>query len=236
MSDRKRPCDMKTNKWCITYWLTDGRTIETLNDLVAAMPSNWALEGQIEQGYDSDDKLHAQLFLKTEQTRGTKIIKYFPNCYVDEAKNPFALKNYVHKIDTRVAEFKTVENRSPQWTQVCDKFFDWLLITHDYPSQVKEETEFGQESPRLQLWDQFINLSISEGMRLELIGVNPQYRSAIKRYWIGFIDAAKTRQTSVDRQTDRQELNISVDRQTDRQIPQNSVAEGGVVRRVKFPE
>lgn len=203
METRKSPSQMKTSKWCITYWLTDGRTVETLNELVKNMPENWSLEGQIEQGYDSNDKLHAQLFLKTEQTRGTRIVKFFPNCYIDEARNPFALKEYCHKDKTRVAEFKTVENRSPDWKVVRDKFFDWLIETEPFYGHVKDDLD-ERVSPRLELWDKFMNISIAEGMCIELVGVNPQYRSAVRRYWDGFIACAEKRATSIDRQTDRQ--------------------------------
>lgn len=194
MSAGKKLCDMKTGKWCITMWLTDGRTLDTLNELVALMPQNWRLEGQIEQGHSTDDKLHAQLFLITEQTRGTKVAKYFPHCYIDEAKNPFALKNYVHKEDTRVAEFKTIENRSPQWFQVCDKMFDW------YIQEYSEELFFGiDDDEKLRRWDRFIGISLEEGMRVDIIGVNPQYRSCILRYWTNYMRLAIRRQT--DRQT-----------------------------------
>lgn len=207
---------MKTNRWCITYWLTDGRTIESLNELVKNMPENWALEGQIEQGVDSQQKLHAQLFLKTEQTRGTKITKFFPNCYIDEARNPFALEKYVHKEETRVQEYMTIENRSPQWQVVRDKFFDWLIENEPFYGHVKDDMD-ERVSPRLELWDKFITLSIAEGMNVELIGVNPQYRSAVRRYWTGFVARAEGRLSST----------TSIDKKTDRQIPE-VVAEGGI--------
>jgi len=207
---------MKTNRWCITYWLTDGRTIESLNELVKNMPENWALEGQIEQGVDSQQKMHAQLFLKTEQTRGTKITKYFPNCYIDEARNPFALEKYVHKEETRVQEFITIENRSPQWQVVRDKFFEWLIQNEPFYGLVKDDMD-ERVSPRLELWDKFITLSIAEGMNVELVGVNPQYRSAIRRYWSGFIVRAEGRLSST----------TSIDKKTDRQIPEVA-AEGGI--------
>jgi len=190
---------MKTNKWCITMWLTDGRTVETLNELVTLMPQNWSLEGQLEQGTDSQQKLHAQLYLKTEQTRGTKVIKYFPNCYIAEAKNPFALQQYVHKEETRVAEFKTVENRSPQWFQVCDKMFDWYLVEHADLLHLQVDDE-----ERLKMWDKFIGLSIEEGMRVDIIGVNPQYRSCIMRYWSNYLRNAIRRQK--DRQDNKTEI------------------------------
>lgn len=194
---------MKTSKWCITMWLTEGRTVDTLDELVSAMPTNWSLEGQIEQGTDSQDRLHAQLYLKTEQTRGTKVVKYFPNCYIDEARNPFALKNYVHKEETRVAEFKTVENRSPQWSKVVDKFFDWVVQGLYYSQHEREDEK------KLEAWDKFIGISIEEGMRIDVIGVNPQYRSCIMRYWSSYYTVALRRvepSPSVDRQTDRQEV------------------------------
>jgi len=190
----KSPSQMKTNKWCITFWLTEGRTVDTLKTLTESMPSNWALEGQIEQGHDAEDKLHAQLFLITEWTRGTKIIKYFPNCYIDEAKNPFALKAYVHKEDTRVAVFKTIENRMPQWAQVCDKMFDWFITSTYYYTDMKL-----CDSEKWQFWDEFIGLSLEEGIKVDLIGVNPQYRACINKYWTNYINLAHRRQT--DRQT-----------------------------------
>lgn len=207
---------MKTNAWAITYWLTEGRSVDTLNELVQAMPNNWAMEGQIEQGHDSDDRLHAQLLLKTEQTRGTRIAKFFPNCHISEAKNRFALKSYVHKEDTRVDVFKSVENRSPQWSVVCDKFFDYLVANPMGSPPILEK----DEEVKYVWWDRFIGLSIEEGMRVELIGVNPQYRSCINKYWANFYRQARTR------------ADPSIDKKTDRQT---DVVEGGGVLRVQIP-
>lgn len=230
METAKFDWTQKASKWCITYWLTEGRTEETLKELVKNMPENWAMEGQIEQGHCKDDKLHAQLFLKTENTRASRIRKYFPNCYINKAENPFALKNYVHKTDTRVAEFMTVENRSPQWSVVRDKFFDWIIENEPFYGHIKDDMD-ERVSPRLELWDKFINLSVAEGMSIELIGVNPQYRSAVRRYWSGMITCAEKRATSVDRQTDRQNIEIPT------LAPPPSIQEvgrqGGVSHRVK---
>lgn len=200
MTEKKRPCDMKTGRWCITYWLTEGRTIDTLNALVQAMPQDWALEGQIEQGVDSQQHLHAQLFLKTPQCRGTRVAKFFPNCYINEAKNPFALQNYVHKTETRVAEFKTVENRSPQWHVVRDRFYEWYVS--EYGAQLMFEVA---DEEKLKYWDHFIGLSLEEGMNVDVIGVNPQYRSCILRYWTNMIRrVSKNPAPSIDKKTDRQ--------------------------------
>jgi len=200
MSEEKKALsNMRTKNWAVTMWLTEGRSVETLNELAQAMPNSWALQGQIEQGTDSDDKLHAQLMLNTEFTRGTRIAKFFPNCHISEARNKFALKEYVHKDRTRVGEFKSVENRSPQWSVVCDKFFDYL-VAQELPPRVDEH----DENVKYHLWDKFIGLSIREGMRVDIIGVNPQYRSCINKYWSDYLWCAFARKASVDKTTDRQ--------------------------------
>lgn len=198
---------MKTTNWSLTYWFTEGRNRDTFQKLVEEMPTDWMIEGQEERGHESG-KLHMQLRLKTPQTRGTRIAKFFPKTDIDEARNVFALQNYVHKEDTRVAEFKTVENRSPQWHVVCDKFFDWLVSKDEFLGFLKDDLD-ERESPRLALWDKFINISITEGMRVELIGVNPQYRSAIRRYWEGFFAVAERRKTDVDKCLDKTEDNLA---------------------------
>lgn len=201
MSEKKKLSEMKSSKWCITYWLTDGRTVETLETLVQQAPNNWALEGQIEQGHTQDDKLHAQLFLKTEQTRGTRIAKFFPDCYINEARNPFALQKYVHKEDTRVDEFKTVENRFPQFKEVRNRFYSWYVSSNptSYLFKVLDEDKLTQ-------WDIFIGISLEEGMEVDVIGVNPQYRSIIMRYWTNMINiAVRNLPSSIDKKTDRQE-------------------------------
>lgn len=196
----KKPHEMKTTFWSLVYWFTDGRDRATLDSLVANMPTDWHLEGQIEEGGESEDKRHGQFFLKTPQCRGTKIAKYFPHTTFDEGRNRFALKNYVHKEETRVEEFKTVENRSPQWHVVCDKFFDYLILHKPHVQHTRNEEE------KWAIWDQWVCDCICEGMRIELVGINPQYRGCINKYWNGFWHAAWQRanvQTNVDKCLDK---------------------------------
>lgn len=221
MTDKKRLSDMRATAWSVTMWMTDetGYTPDTIHTFTQNMPNDWSVEGQMEQGKESGD-LHYQLLLKTPQTRGTRVAKFWPKCHIEDAQKFYALKTYVHKEDTRVGEFKTVENRSPQWSVVCDKFFDWMLV------EQPQVGFFGQtDEERLRLWDKFIGLSIEEGMRVDIIGVNPQYRSCIGRYWQNYIRLAKTR-SSVDK----------LDRQTNSQDPpiQNPASPGGGVSAFKF--
>jgi len=204
MSDKKNPCDMKATRWSITYWLTEdsGNTEETFQTCIQNMPTDWQMEGQYEKG-EKDGKLHLQLLLKTPQSRGTRIVKFFPKCHIEEARNGFALQTYVHKEETRVGEFKTIENRSPQWAIVVEKFADWYIPQNPTNLSVMEEE-------RLRLWDRFIGLSIEEGMKVDIIGVNPQYRSCILKYWSSYMKLAFLRlETSVDKKTDKTKDNES---------------------------
>lgn len=185
----KKPHEMKTTKWSMVYWLTEGRTRESFDACIQNMPQDWAIEGQPEKGKSSDDKEHMQMFLKTPQCRGTRIQKFFPGATFDEARNQFALQNYVHKEETRIGEFKTVENRSPQWHVVRDKFYEWYVTNHAEQLSFRVDDE-----EKLKYWDQFIGLSLEDGMNVDVIGVNPQYRSCIMRYWTNMIRRQMSRQ------------------------------------------
>jgi len=204
---KKSLSEMKTTRWSITMWFTPetGYTKESLHQFSQAMPSDWAVEGQIEQGGESDDKLHAQLFLKTPQTRGTRIAKYFPKCHIEEARNVIALAQYVHKEDTRVDIFKTVENKFPQWKEVRIRFYDWFVENKLDDYQYRLDDDY-----KMKFWDEFMCVSISEGMEVHLIGVNPQYRSAVMKYWDADVGLAINRKClkntpsvdKIDRQTE----------------------------------
>lgn len=149
----------------------------------------WNIEGQIEKGDEGTE--HYQLLLRTPQVRFAAVKKCFPTAHIEVARNIAALKNYVHKEETRVEEVKFVENKFVSWKDVRDKFFEWV-VTSGYENERSEEG-------KMMRWDEFIRISIREGIECDVIGVNPQYRSCIMRYWIAYIHR------QIDRQTDRQE-------------------------------
>lgn len=193
----------RSSHWSLTCWFTEksGWTRRKLDEFVAnEMDSTWSIEGQIEEGEDSQG-LHAQLHLHTPWIRASKIMKAMPKVHVEVARKLIALKQYVHKDETRVDEFKTVETKSPQWHIVISRFAQWVLETHpQLPDEPPEER-------KLFIWDEFIRESIREGMRLDIVGVNPQYRSCVIRYWTAYMWVAENR-PPLDKQTDRQTDNL----------------------------
>lgn len=166
----------------------------------------WIVSGQVEKCPDTGS-FHFQLSVKTPQVRARALMDAFPHAEVQVARNPSALDNYVHKEETRVEELKKV-CIAITWSNVCDKFFDWI-----YQSDVDELWKTRDYEKRLDLWDQFIDESIGQGIRCELIGVNPQYRSSIQKYWNGMCCQAQARRQ--DRQEDR--ISTDINRQTDTQ-------------------
>lgn len=196
---------VRATNWSVTAFFNTPNTPSKSTreyQIEDARRKGWIVSGQIEECPDTKS-LHFQLSVKTPQVRARSLMDAFPQAEIQVARNPAALDNYVHKEETRVEEMKKV-SVAITWSNVCDKFFDWIYQHNDHGEELWKTRDYEK---RMDLWDQFIDDSIGEGIRCELIGVNPQYRSSIQKYWNGMC-----RQASLRRQ-DRQEDRISIDRQ-----------------------
>lgn len=142
--------------------------------------------------------MHYQLMVKTPQERFAAIKKVFPTAHIEVARNQKALEQYVHKEDTRVEPLKNIEVTFLTYPQVRAQFFKWLIRNNRHLSPSLDPEE------RLRVWDEFIGLSIEEGMNCDLIGMNPQHRGCISKYWRHYIAYALTQQTEERRQEDSQ--------------------------------
>lgn len=168
-----------------------------------ARAEGWGVEGQIEEGEEGTQ--HYQLLVKTPQVRFSAVKKVFPTAHIELARNVKALQQYVHKEDTRVEALRTVEVSFLTYAQVRDRFFEWLYETQFIAMTTNDHDE------RLALWDRFIGLSIEEGMNCDLIGMNPQQRGCIAKYWRHYIArVANSRQTEErsQLQTDSQDVYV----------------------------
>jgi len=176
--------------------------------------SNWGVQGQIEVGKEGTQ--HYQLLLKTPQVRFSAVKKVFPTAHIEKARNVKALEQYVHKDEGRVEEMKTIERKFVAFPEVRNKFFQWVV------QEGYEHT--GCYERKLALWDEFIGLSIQERIECDVVGVNPQYRSIIQRYWNSFV-AVAVEDIEVDNLKYNQErMNDNIRRQTDRQTVQIPVS------------
>lgn len=170
----------------------------------AARQLGWGVEGQLERGEEGTE--HYQLMVRTPQVRFAAVKKVFPTAHIEVARNRKALEQYVHKEESRVEPLKSIEVSFLTYPQVRTQFFKWLVDRRFF------ETRASDPDDRLRLWDEFIGLSIEEGMHVDLIGMNPQHRGCISKYWRHYIAYEYSR-----RQTDERS-------QLDSQSPENSVA------------
>jgi len=173
---------VKAYGWSLTVWFSKV-SIEVFNEYLAqalASHPKWSIHGQMEKG-DLSGKEHYQLFLKTpDQPRKSTLIKFFPSIHIESENNRNALEKYVHKEDTRIGEFKNIERSHITFKETCLQFFTYL-----HRQELLDEVYTTDE--RMVLWDEFIELSVGEGIVVDIIGVNPQYRSCISKYWNGYI-------------------------------------------------
>jgi len=167
-----------------------------------ARQANWGVQGQIEEGKEGTP--HYQLLVKTPQVRFSAVKRIFPTAHIEKARNVKALEKYVHKEEGRLEGMKTIERKFVQFPEVRKKFFQWVIE--------EEHDQVSDYDRKLSIWDEFISLSIRERIECDVIGVNPQYRSIIQKYWLAYVDVAKEdRQRYVDaRQTDSQTADIPV--------------------------
>lgn len=182
--------------WSVTCNLQTVSRSTVESCIQAAHSLGWGTEGQIEKGREGTE--HYQLCVKTPQVRWSQVKKVFPTAHIEPARNRKALEQYVAKEDTRVESLKKVEISVLTYPQVRTKFFQWLLESYDI------ESSFMNHEHRLLVWDEFIGLSIREGMECDLIGMNPQNRACVARYWDAYIARASTSRQTIDRALDRQ--------------------------------
>lgn len=202
---------IRASSWAVTAFFDTPKTgsratVESYIERAREM--GWGVEGQIEK-CPTTGSHHFQLLVRTPQTRISAIKRCFPHCDVSPARNVKALQTYVNKEETRVESMKKVEVTFLTWKMVRDKFFEWLVKELDIEALFTHDTD-----ARLALWDKFIGLSIGEGMEVDTLGVNPQYRSCIIKYWASYVHRQIDRQTAIipqtDRQTDSQEVSLPV--------------------------
>lgn len=196
---------VRSTCWSVTINMKNVSRATAEACLEAARSKGWGVQGQIEVGAEGTE--HYQLMVKTPQERFSAIKKVFPTAHIEVARNRAALANYVDKDETCVEKLKKVEVTFLTYPQVRKRFFEWIVTEPPAHYVVAREHD-----ERLSIWDEFIGLSIEEGMDVDLIGMNPQHRGCIAKYWNHYIayewSRRQTEERSQERQTDKQEVRI----------------------------
>lgn len=176
MGDDKKP----HRNWSITI----NNPIDT--DLVCSMPG-WKLEGQYEEG--KEGTRHFQGLLNTPPVRFGAVKRQFPRAHIEVARDIGALRNYVHKDDTRVAEFNP--NNVPsmfEFQNTISGLWDWdtfrLYVEQQNKTALNSKEILTMDDHALNYLDTLVAECIEDGqIGLEFIAINPMWRSSWKRFW-----------------------------------------------------
>jgi hypothetical protein len=183
---------MSDRATCWSVTINNPLPADDENIALAKQKSGWKVEGQLEKGENGTP--HYQLMVKTPQVRFGSIKKAFPRAHIEPARNVKALAEYVHKSDTKVAELP-VNDKYPSLTVLWDLFDIYLKTSCEVISNDQDD--------RLRQFDDFIACYIELGYHVETMGVNPQVRSAVKKYGVSLVfRAQKLRRQKIDRQTE----------------------------------
>lgn len=149
------------------------------------LPVGWKLEGQIERGESGTE--HYQGCLRTPQVRFSAVKKQFPRAHIEIARDPIALKKYVHKEETRVKEVDPI----PTMFQYQD-IIAGMWIEDEFRKLLNEEFEKSDlpdcDEVAMRYLDSLVARDIENGRRgAEFIAINPMWRSSWKRFWRSII-------------------------------------------------
>ena len=179
-------------------------------NMAAARQKGWKVEGGLEEG-ELEKTPHYQLCVSTPQVRFSAVKKAFPRANIQVARNKAALLQYCNKEETRIGDLPETESKFPTLAG-----FYKLLIPKLFCLNKSLRVDVGggwysaasgdPEQRLLDALDAGTSELIREGYHVETIVVNPQTRSAFKRFGMDIIERTiqELSKMSVDRQTDRQ--------------------------------
>lgn len=149
------------------------------------LPVGWHLEGQLERGEQGTE--HYQGMLRTPQVRFSAVKRIFPRAHIEAARNPTALKKYVHKEETRVASVESIPTLFEYQTIIADKW-DQDEYNRRWQTAIEQIQLPMPDDVAMQYIDDLVAQDIESGRRgAEFIAINPMWRSSWKRFWRSII-------------------------------------------------
>lgn len=177
----------KSSYWSLTI---NNPTADDEEQISLARQRGWKVEGQLEKGENGTP--HYQLLLHTGQVRFSAVKKIFTRAHIEPARNPTALKQYVHKEETREGQLQENDDMYPSLSKFWDMVFDyWQRYDKDALDNAKlqdgifelyDGRDINDAKVRLSMLDEAAAYLIRQGYHVEGIAVNPSTRSAVSRF------------------------------------------------------
>lgn len=169
----------------------------TDDDTKCDLPALWKLEGQFEQG--ENGTTHFQGMLSTPQIRFSAVKKVFSRAHIEPARNKAALKQYVKKDDTRVAEFAERVSTRPSifdaQRMVCEQF-KWDIYAQWEEKLLVKQYKGDSNAMFLDYIDSIVRNLIADGTEaLEWYATTVGWRQQWKLFGRAIIERHEKRQT-----------------------------------------
>lgn len=153
---------------------------------------HWVKEvvGQLEKGAEGTP--HIQGMIKTQSVRFTQVKKALPRAHIEPAKNPAALKQYVQKEETRVAQMPTAKVATASDLQ--QEIYSELLYcgTTWYKTWTPDLDSFEENLRKhhlqiTEMWEAHLDAAVKSLIKqgyygIEFVVSNNQIRNAFKKY------------------------------------------------------
>lgn len=164
-----------------TYWSITINNPEEAEYTNVPMPPGWVLEGQLEEG--EQGTIHFQGCLKTTQLRMSSVKRFFPRAHIEIARNVKALKEYVHKDETRVAEVKSTQAHNVFTLQEL-VFAHWDDKRFNRYVEYLINSRMDESEAHLKFADILVGELIENGATggIEYVCVCPAWRHSIKKF------------------------------------------------------
>jgi len=222
--------DERSSAWILTV---NNPTEFDDEQIQTARRRGWKCIGQKEQGEDGTP--HYQFVVRTGQVRFSAVKKVFTRAHIEACLNPIASETYCQKPETRIGDLPPEEHRFISMNQIYDLWWGWLVDEgYGYSESVisdtvslwrpNEGTRVGDGDQLLVIFDKFVRSAIASGERVEVLAVNPQVRSSIKKF--GFSILKRTRDLVEQKVLRKTKTNDAVEAtETDPTVDTNDASE-----------
>lgn len=219
----------RASSWSVTI---NNPQASDYEDMDMARSKGWKVEGQVEKG--ETGTTHLQLYVKTPQVRFSALKKAFPRAHIEVARNVAALRNYVAKEETKVADLPEQDSMYPSlnrlWEMVFQKFdigFDkdgwdqFALMENECVKFYRDSDTEDMNMDPLRWLGEVVAGFIKEGYFVEHHICNPAVRMQWKNFHKEILFRAFRKVRARQQQT---QTNVSdTDRQTDMSCVQSAL-------------
>jgi len=213
----------RSSWWSITI---NNPTSDDEECMALARQMGWTIEGQLEEGEEGTP--HYQLAVRSPgQVRFSAVKKLFPRGHIEPARQPAALKRYVVKEETRLAELPTSQEMYPSLSRYWDLLVEQIdaLNPHIFTSWIGveqwDEGKGGMPLPTaVEAMTTATSALIERGYHVESIAANPATISQWKKFHVALMRRVMMERRASEREDSLSSVTNTTDASQEVTLPQ----------------